>query len=116
MTAAASTSSRSASSPREPGRGCGIAATARGNRPSPGATGPSDWVVGQASRLPVQPMAGGTPAPRKNEGSPDVKQNGLAVVTGGAGFIGSHLVEGLLHEGFRVRVVDNLSTGHRANL
>jgi UDP-glucose 4-epimerase len=40
----------------------------------------------------------------------------LAVVTGGAGFIGSHLVEALLAEGFRVRVVDNLSTGRRSNL
>src|SRR5438132_12630155 len=40
----------------------------------------------------------------------------LAVVTGGAGFIGSHLVEGLLAEGVRVRVVDNLATGHRSNL
>jgi UDP-glucose 4-epimerase len=40
----------------------------------------------------------------------------LVVVTGGAGFIGSHLVEALLGEGYRVRVVDNLSTGHRENL
>jgi UDP-glucose 4-epimerase len=43
-------------------------------------------------------------------------QNGLVVVTGGAGFIGSHLVEALLGEGYRVRVVDNLSTGHLENL
>src|SRR3982751_6095932 len=40
----------------------------------------------------------------------------LAVVTGGAGFIGSHLVEALVAGGYRVRVVDNLSTGHRENL
>jgi UDP-glucose 4-epimerase len=38
------------------------------------------------------------------------------VVTGGAGFIGSHLVERLLNDGHRVRVVDNLSTGRRENL
>jgi UDP-glucose 4-epimerase len=43
-------------------------------------------------------------------------QSGLAVVTGGAGFIGSHLVEALLGEGFRVRVVDNLATGRLENL
>lgn len=40
----------------------------------------------------------------------------LAVVTGGAGFIGSHITEALLAEGIRVRVIDNFSTGHRSNL
>ena len=43
-------------------------------------------------------------------------RGGLAVVTGGAGFIGSHLVEALLGRGLRVRIVDNLATGRRENL
>src|SRR5215203_2737596 len=38
------------------------------------------------------------------------------VVTGGAGFIGSHLAEELVRRGHRVRVLDNLSTGKRRNL
>lgn len=42
-----------------------------------------------------------------------VSDGRLALVTGGAGFIGSNLVELLLRLGFRVRVFDNLSTGFR---
>jgi nucleoside-diphosphate-sugar epimerase len=38
------------------------------------------------------------------------------LVTGGCGFIGSHIVRGLLDAGHRVRVLDNLSTGKRENL
>lgn len=40
----------------------------------------------------------------------------IDVVTGGAGFIGSHLVDRLLADGRQVRVVDNLSVGRAANL
>jgi len=41
---------------------------------------------------------------------------GKVLVTGGGGFIGSHLVERLLRDGRDVRVLDNFSTGHRHNL
>jgi len=40
----------------------------------------------------------------------------IAVVTGGAGFIGSHIVDRLLDDGFRVHVIDNLVGGRLENL
>src|SRR5436309_2594876 len=40
----------------------------------------------------------------------------LAIVTGGSGFIGSHMVDLLLDRGFEVGVIDNLATGRLENL
>ena len=42
--------------------------------------------------------------------------SGIVLVTGGAGFIGSHIAAALAASGARVRVIDDLSTGHRENL
>lgn len=39
-----------------------------------------------------------------------------ALITGGAGFIGSHLAESLLKKGYEVNVIDNLSTGRKNNI
>lgn len=41
---------------------------------------------------------------------------GIALVTGGAGFIGSHIASALASAGARLRIIDDLSTGYRENL
>ena len=42
--------------------------------------------------------------------------SGIALVTGGAGFVGSHIASALVSSGARVRIIDDLSTGYRENV
>ena len=42
--------------------------------------------------------------------------SGIVLVTGGAGFIGSHIASALMESGARVRVIDDLTTGHQENI
>ena len=42
--------------------------------------------------------------------------SGVVLVTGGAGFVGSHIAAALIESGARVRIIDNLSTGYRRNI
>ncbi|HVS26511.1 MAG TPA: NAD-dependent epimerase/dehydratase family protein [Burkholderiales bacterium] len=43
-------------------------------------------------------------------------EKAIAIVTGGAGFIGSHMVDNLLDHGYRVRTIDNLVSGRESNI
>ena len=45
-----------------------------------------------------------------------MKKNNRILITGGAGFIGSHLCDYLLDHGFEVIVIDNMSSGHKKNI
>ena len=44
-----------------------------------------------------------------------MKKKKIAIVTGGAGFIGSHMVDLLLDKNYVVKVIDNLSGGRKQN-
>lgn len=52
----------------------------------------------------------------KIKGENNFVQEGKVLVTGGAGFIGSHIVDRLINEGYKVVVVDNLSSGNEENV
>src|ERR1700730_6656200 len=79
----------------------------------------------EARSLPVE-FAGrfepeqAAPPQEKNYNTFEPKTNmaltGKVLVTGGAGFIGSHIASALATNGARVRIVDDLSTGHRENI
>jgi UDP-glucose 4-epimerase len=66
--------------------------------------------------LPERPKLKERPKERPKERIDQVGDRELYLVTGGAGFIGSHIAEALVNRGKRVRVLDSLITGRRENL
>jgi UDP-glucose 4-epimerase len=60
------------------------------------------------------PLVGSTSSHEMSIDTRSRKKDRLMLVTGGAGFIGSHLVDALIAAGMRVRVIDNFATGRRA--
>jgi len=77
----------------------------------------SAWLKGRQQRAPRAVVVASGLQDRRASGSamPAMRRK-TCLVTGGAGFIGSHLAERLVGLGCAVRVVDNLSSGDRANL
>lgn len=64
----------------------------------------------------IEEVAGARAHGARNKERPVKRQNQIALVTGGAGFIGSHLCERLIAEGAHVICLDNFETGRSDNL
>ena len=83
--------------------------------------GAAEAVLPECAEAGARPAAGRLPAVDVRQQSsrrhlPKIADMAHYLVTGGAGFIGSHLAEELVRRGERVRVVDSLITGKRENL